>query len=658
MRLNDKQEEAAGHLEGPMLIIAGAGSGKTTVLSHRTKRLIDKGVDPRSIMMLTFTNKAVRGLQQQVTKRVGEEAAEATWISTFHRLGLYITGEADPTLVTLHPAGSRQVLKKIVEGMEVDAEDLDFVRPAKLLSLISLFKSELVLPSYLYDGETLDDYIDSSRVKRMIRDEIGTRGRFDLFRKIYHTYQYILDEYGQMDLDDILLKSVWFLTESQDLLEALQARFRYFMIDEFQDTNRAQYVLAQLLSDHTRHLAIVGDDFQSIYAFRGSDMRNILDFDKHYPDAFTIRLEENYRSTPVILEAANQLIAHNKDQREKTLFTGQEEGEPITGYRGETVQDEAKWVSNEIKRLVEEEGYSYQDIAIFYRSHSDGSLFEVMLPEEEIPFTVVKEGSFFEREEVKDLLAYASFVTDPHDTYSLRRIINTPKRGIGKASVDRIVEAKTDDVDYISLVTEGALPGVKGKSLERIRAFGALLKRLEDGMSKVGVAKWLKACLQISGYDEMVEGLEEGSRREKRIHLDKLVELAGEFEASEDEMTLDDFIERVKRTDVDATLTEDEDFDRVQLLTVHASKGLEFPVVFVVGMKESGFPSPYAASPFAIEEERRICYVAFTRAKDRLYLSYPKKKQEKNEEGEKVEVETTPSRFLNEFDDRLISWNE
>ncbi|KGP71257.1 ATP-dependent helicase [Pontibacillus yanchengensis] len=659
MQLNAEQAEAANYIEGPMLIIAGAGSGKTTVLSHRTKNMVDIGISPNQIMMLTFTNKAVRGLEQQVAKQIGEESASHVWISTFHRLGLHIVGEVDPSLVTLHPAGSRQVLKKITEEMDIKEDNKEFVRPAKLLSLISLFKSELVLPSYLYDGQYLKDFIDSSRVKELIRQHIGTKDRLTLFRTIYHTYQQLLDKHSQMDLDDILLKSVEFFVENKgEILHKLQARFRYFMIDEFQDTNRAQYVLAQMISNHTRNLAIVGDDFQSIYAFRGSDMRNILDFDNHYKDAFTVRLEENYRSTPVILEAANQLISHNEDQREKTLTTNQQEGELITGYKADSVQAEATWVSGEIKKLVNELGFQYRDIAIFYRSHADGSLFEVMFPEEDIPFTVVKEGSFFEREEIKDIMAYASLVVNPHDTFALRRIINTPKRGIGKASVDRIVEAKTEEIDYISLLINGKLPGVKGKSLERAKEFGELAQRLQSGTDKVGVASWLKACLKITGYNVMLEELEEGQRREKQIHLDKLIELASEFEAQDEEMTLHQFIDRLKRTDVDATLTGDEDFDRVQLLTVHASKGLEFPVVFVVGMKEEGFPSPYAYSSFAMEEERRICYVAFTRARELLYLSYPKKKQEKNEEGEKVEIETKPSRFLSEFDSSLIKWEE
>ncbi|MYL32544.1 AAA family ATPase [Pontibacillus yanchengensis] len=656
MQLNAEQAEAAKYIDGPMLIIAGAGSGKTTVLSYRTKNMVGAGIDPKQIMMLTFTNKAVRGLEQQVAKQIGEESASNVWISTFHRLGLHIVGEVDSSLVTLHPAGSRQVLKKITEEMDIKEDNKEFVRPAKLLSLISLFKSELVLPSYLYDGLYLKEYIDSDSVKDLIRQHIGTKDRLELFRSIYQTYQRLLNQHNQMDLDDILLKSVDYLVSGDEVLHKLQSRFRYFMIDEFQDTNRAQYVLAQMLSNHTRNLAIVGDDFQSIYAFRGSDMRNILDFDNHYQDAFTVRLEENYRSTPVILEAANQLISHNEDQREKTLTTNQQEGELITGYKADTIQAEATWVSTEIKRLIHEKGYQYRDIAIFYRSHADGSLFEVMFPEEDIPFTVVKEGSFFEREEIKDIMAYASFVVNPHDTFALRRIINTPKRGIGKASVDRIVEAKTENIDYISLLVNGNLPGVKGKSLERAKEFGEVAQRLQSGIGKVGVARWLKACLKITGYNEMLDQLEDGQRREKQIHLDKLVELASEFEAQDEEMTLHYFIDRLKRTDVDATLTKDEDFDRVQLLTVHASKGLEFPVVFVVGMKEEGFPSPYAYSSFAMEEERRICYVAFTRAKERLYLSYPKKKQEKNEEREKVEVNATPSRFLSEFDSSLIKW--
>lgn len=657
MNLNTKQLEAVRHKEGPLLIIAGAGSGKTTVLSHRVHYLVEQNVQPNNILCVTFTNKAVNELQSRIVKRTGKEG-EKVWVSTFHELSRTILEmfRPEPFSVT-HTAESRQIIKKIIDNMQVNDDLKEFVNPSKIMKVISLLKSELITVDLLEKKPVLHHYVDGVKLKEILEEEVDARNKpqhFKALLSIYKAYEQQLHAIGKIDVDDMLLLAVRMLVENPLSLRQYQQQYTYFMVDEYQDTNRAQYTLIKLLASKTRNLVAVGDDFQSIYKFRGSDIRNILAFDKDYPEAVIIKLEENYRSTKIILEAANQIIAHNKEQKEKTLYTAHETGEKIKYHVAKTSLDEAKHIASEIKKLVQE-GFNYRDIAIFYRNNAESSHFETVFPTEEIPYLITKESSFFERKEIKDVLSYLQFAFDESNEYAFNQCINMPKRGIGKTSVDRFIEQANGN-SLLQVVKNPV--GIKlNKNAEAgAKDFIAIITTIQEKEKQMSVSELISFVLGITNYKESYADLETHLKKEKDDYLKRLLSIAQEMEKENPALNMQTFLSDLSKRDMAEELSEGEEFNKVNLLTIHSSKGLEFPVVFAVGMKEGGFPSKFATTTAAIEEERRLCYVAFTRAMKRLYVSYPSTSLEKDEQNpkEKVEVENKPSRFLSEFESNLL----
>lgn len=657
MNLNKKQIEAVNHINGPLLIVAGAGSGKTTVLSYRATEMKKSNINPENILCVTFTNKAVNELKHRIVNQLGQTEGEKVYISTFHGLGLdilrtYLKKDFSVT----HTHQSRQLVKKIIEEKNDYSDELkNFLKPNTVMKLISLFKSEAVYPEFLYKGEPLKEWIDGKKIKEFLKEEIKTKENYEAFKEIYAKYQKRLHEENLIDVDDILLHTVKLLVKSEKVLNELQERFKYIMVDEYQDTNRVQYILIKLLAEKYKNLAVVGDDFQSIYKFRGSDIRNILNFHNDYPEAKEILLEENYRSTKTILTAANQIIANNPDQKEKELYTSKEQGEKIKYHEAEFALDEAEFVADEIEKLIESGEFDYRDIAVFYRNNADSSVFETVLPKRDIPFAISSDSSFFERKEIKDVLNYLQFILNPTNEFLFTQVINYPKRGVGNTTIARIVQnAKGQDLkEYCKNPVDVKL----NKNAEAgLKFFVKVIEKFQKHKDKVSAHRMIEQLIKDIDYKSTFEDLETYLKKEKEDYLNKLVDISREMEMKKGStMLLEEFLQQLLKTDVDATMTEEE-FNRVNLLTVHSAKGLEFPVVFIVGMKEEGFPSKYAVTDKAIEEERRLVYVAFTRAMKELTVTFPKKSIVKDEENpkEKKEIVNKKSRFLSEFDQNLI----
>lgn len=656
MKLNEKQLEATEHMEGPLLIIAGAGSGKTTVLSHRVKVLVDKGVSPENILCLTFTNKAVKELSGRIKKRVGAVAAENLWVSTFHELARNILNMFyNEQYSVTHTSEPRQMIKKIIEKMPKTEEMNSFLNPSKLVKVIALMKSELITAEFLQEKVLLKEFIDMSRLKEILTEEVETKQNLEALIYVYKAYQSELKAVRKIDVDDMLLLAVKVLVTNPLALPYFHDKYRFMMIDEYQDTNRAQYIMSKLLANKYKNITAVGDDFQSIYKFRGSDIRNILAFDKDYPSAKIIKLEENYRSTKVILQAANELIAHNPEQKQKTLYTSHKEGEKIRLHKANNSLEEARFIASEIKRLVSSKEYAYRDIAVFYRNNAESAYYETVLPNENIPYIITKESSFFERKEIKDILSYLEFALDTTNSFAFKNCINTPKRGIGKVSIDRFVEI-SDGNDLLCLVKNPVGINLNKNATEGVIQFVRVIESIRSKTNIYSVAELIAFIIQETKYKDSFQDLETHLKKEKVDYLKRLINIAREMQEENPQLTADQFLTELSKQDVEEGLSEAEDFDRVNLLTVHSSKGLEFPVVFTVGMKEKGFPSKFATTTKAIEEERRLCYVAITRAKEILYLTYPMYSLEPSEENpkEKVNVTNVPSRFINEFDSTLI----
>jgi DNA helicase-2/ATP-dependent DNA helicase PcrA len=660
MGLNNKQQEAVDHVYGPLLILAGAGSGKTTVLCHRIGEMIEKNIDPDNILAVAFTNKAANEMKKRVSQKVGEEKADRMSISTFHAMCTKILrddGDFFPELQNFQvkaTSSCRQMMKKILEETPLSTgDDPDFFKASSIIRIISLLKNELVGADHLMTGKLEKGFVDLGKIKTILRDEIKETN-FNTFKLVFKKYQDRLKNHNGIDVDDLLYYAAMLLVKNETVLDKYQEKFRFIMVDEYQDTNQAQYIFIKLLAQKYRNIGVVGDDSQSIYGFRGSDIRNILQFTTDYPEALEIKLEQNYRSTKTILEAANQVISNNKEQREKTLFTSNVIGEPIEFFEAEFSTDEAAHIAGKIKELVAS-GYQYKDIAIFYRQNNESSLFEALFPTMNIPFIVSSEAGFFEREEIKDILAYVKFTLNPNDFYSFTRMVNCPKRGIGKTSIDKIAEKSKGKSILEAIQHLDQFDRLNTKTKEGLEDLARVMEILTIDKEVLGASAFLSKLIQVSRYNETFEELENHLKKEKMDYLQKLVTIATELEGTKSSLyTVEQFIYELMKTDVDAQIENEDEFDRVMLSTIHSAKGLEFPIVFIVGMKEMGFPSPYAVGDKAIEEERRLCYVAFTRAKERLFLSYPKQYFLKIDKDNKEIKNNTASRFLSEFDQKYV----
>lgn len=620
--LNDKQREAVYTTDGPVLILAGAGSGKTTVLINRIAYLIGaKNVFPSQILAITFTNKAAAELKSRLETMLGSEG-EMVWASTFHSLCVRILRRdiekiGYPSSFNIFDrADQLTVVKECLKEMGLDDKTYP---PKSVLSSI---------------GRAKDELLDPEALAKSVAGDF----RLEKIAQIYSLYQKKLQKYGSLDFDDIIMLTVKLFAEHEDVLKYYQHRFQYIMVDEYQDTNHAQYKLVSMLADAHKNLCVVGDDDQSIYKFRGANIENILSFEKQYTNAKVVKLEENYRSTQNILDAANNVIKNNLGRKGKSLWTSKGEGEKIKLIKAQNEHDEGQKIAERIDELIRN-GYTYNDFAILYRTNAQSRVIENMLLRNAIPYRVLGGLRFFDRKEIKDILAYMKLINNPSDNVSLKRIINEPKRGIGKKSVE--------DAELLSIQNNTSMFQVCEQSFGKLRAFADMLNEIKQ--NNYSISKMVEVILDKTGYLEALikENTVEATTRIENIK--ELVTDAMEYEKTEeDEPTLAGYLEKISLVaDVD---NYDETQDVVVMMTLHSAKGLEFPVVFIAGMEDGIFPGYQSImSGDELEEERRLCYVGITRAKQILHISHAFSRSLYGSTSY-----NQPSRFLAEIPSELI----
>ncbi|MBE3578562.1 MAG: DNA helicase PcrA [Caldanaerobacter subterraneus] len=626
--LNEQQKEAVTTTEGPLLILAGAGSGKTRVLTHRIAYLIkEKKVSPSNILAITFTNKAAEEMKTRVENLLGYVGD--LWVSTFHSACVRILRRDidklgyDRNFVIFDTTDQKALVQECLK--ELDLSEKQY--PIKMvLNAISSAKDKMVYP---------DDYIDF----------FGDTYRNRKIKEIYKLYQHKLKKINALDFDDIIIKTIELFKENPEILEFYQRKFRYIMVDEYQDTNTPQYCFVNLLAQRHRNLCVVGDDDQSIYGWRGADVRNILNFEKDYPEAKVIKLEQNYRSTKIILEAANHVIDNNVYRKKKSLWTQNKEGEKIVLCELENEREEAEFVIQEIIKLKERENRSFKDFAILYRTNAQSRPFEEALMKVKVPYKVVGALRFYDRKEIKDILAYLRLIVNPYDDISFKRIVNVPRRGIGPATIEALEKvAREKDTSLFFAIEDLKNARNKGSLLQ----FKQFILDLIDKKDAMSVSDLIKYILEQTGYIEELKR-EESEEAEGRIeNLNEFLNAAYEFEESSEDKSLEAFLAGITLvSDIDMT---GDIGESVVLMTLHSAKGLEFPVVFMVGMEEGLFPS-YSSfeDDHELEEERRLCYVGITRSKERLYLTYAR---QRNLYGRSQY--NSYSRFISEIPERLI----
>ena len=604
--LNPMQREAVLSTEGPLLVLAGAGSGKTRVLTHRVAYLIEEmGVAPWNIMAITFTNKAAGEMRERVDRLVSH-GAEAVWVSTFHSscvriLRRHIQYLGFDTDFSIYDTDDQKtVMKQVIKALELDPKQY---RERALLSQISAAKDQLISPEE-FELNAAGDY----RLRQTAR--------------IYREYQNQLKKNNALDFDDLIVKAVELLEESREVREYYQERFKYVMVDEYQDTNYAQFKLVSLLAGKYRNLCVVGDDDQSIYRFRGADIKNILSFEETFPGAKVVRLEQNYRSTGHILHAANEVIRHNEGRKEKKLWTENGEGEKVRFRQYDQAYEEADGVVKEIR----DGGWDYKDCAVLYRTNAQSRLLEEKCLLYNIPYRLVGGVNFYQRREIKDILSYLKTIANGRDDLAVMRIINVPKRGIGAASVNRaeIFASANGYSMYSALARVKAIPGM-GRAAGKIQEFVDLIEDFREKLSagEYDLAGLIEDVLERSGYRASLEEEGEVEAQTRLENIEELVNKAAAYEAAAEEPSLGAFLEEVALV-ADVDTMEDTD-DRVTLMTLHSAKGLEFDNVWMCGMEDGLFPSMMAINSedpvSAIEEERRLCYVGITRARKRLTLT-------------------------------------
>ena len=624
--LNPVQWEAVTHTEGPLLIVAGAGSGKTRVLTHRVAHLIQEhGVSPFEILAITFTNKAADEMKHRVGALVGP-VAEKMWVSTFHAACVRILRrDADrlgyPKQFTIYDqADANRLTGYVIRDLGLDPKRFP---PRSIHATISSAKN---------DGLSAGQYADRAQV--IFERKIG---------EIFTEYQARLLRAGAMDFDDLLSNTVELLRRNPDLLEHYQRRFKHVMVDEYQDTNTVQNELVLLLTKQHRNVCVVGDGDQSIYRFRGADMRNILEFENAFPDVTVVVLEQNYRSTQTILDAANAVIANNLGRKPKELWTDRGDGHPIVRYHGDDEVDEAQWVTREIARLHDGGDHRWGDVAVFYRTNAQSRVLEEHLARHGVPYKVIGGTRFYDRREIKDALAYLKAVINPTDEVSVKRVLNNPKRGVGDSSVGKLdAYASARGLSFIDALRRSDDAGVGGKAAKGIEQFLFLLESVADLAADDKPAPLLEALLERSGY---LDELRAERTIESEGRLENLAELVGSAQEAE---SIDVFLEQVSLvSDADEI---DGDDSQVVLMTIHAAKGLEFPAVFIMGLEDGVFPHLRSiGDPDELEEERRLAYVALTRAQERLYLTHAWSRTLYG--GTQY---NPPSRFLDEIPERLV----
>ena len=637
-KLNEPQREAVYHTDGPLLILAGAGSGKTRVLTHRIAYLIEeRNVNPWNILAITFTNKAAGEMRERVDSLVGF-GSESIWVSTFHSMCVRILRRFIDRLgydnrFTIYDTDDQKTLMK--EVCKKVAIDTKVFKERSLMSAISSAKNELILP---------DEF------------ELNAGGDFAKLKiaKVYREYEAQLKANNALDFDDLLVKTVQLLQTQPDVLENYQERFRYIMVDEYQDTNTVQFQLVRLLAGKYRNLCVVGDDDQSIYKFRGANIRNILDFEHEFSDACVIKPEQNYRSTGNILNAANRVIANNKGRKEKTLWTANGEGELVHLRQFDTGYDEADFIAEDIKKEVRA-GASYNDHAVLYRTNAQSRLLEEKFVAMNVPYKIVGGVNFYARREIKDLLAYLKTIDNGMDDIAVRRIINVPKRGIGLTTINRIQESAAERGlgFYETLMAPELIPGI-GRSAAKLDSFAALIEYFKGLTGQMSITDLLREVIEKTGYMESLDSEDKEDAQARKENIDELINKAAAYEeAAEDRdepATLSAFLEEVALVaDIDSL---DEEQDYVVLMTLHSAKGLEFPHVYLAGMEDGLFPSYMTITSDDrddLEEERRLCYVGITRAEQELTLTCARRRMVRGEtQYNKI------SRFIKEIPAELL----
>jgi len=644
-QLNEAQRAAAAHMNGAMMVIAGAGSGKTRVLAYRIANLVQSGIDPFNILALTFTNKAAKEMKERIGKLVGDQEARNIWMGTFHSIFARILRiECDrinyPRDFTIYDTtDAKSLVKDIIKEMGLDDK---IYKPGTVYNRISSCKNNLISPQdYLKDVDLIADDRQTGKPK---------------MAEIYAKYDMRLFKSGAMDFDDLLFKTNVLLRDFPEVLHRYQHKFQFILVDEYQDTNFAQYLIVKQLGAVHENVCVVGDDAQSIYAFRGANIQNILNFRRDYPEFAMYKLEQNYRSTKVIVEAANSIISKNKDQIKKQVWTDNEQGQPIRVHKAATDNDEGNFVSNQIFITKQEKGAAFKDFAILYRTNAQSRAFEEALRKLNIPYRIYGGLSFYQRKEIKDLLAYFRLTCNPNDEEALKRVINYPTRGIGKTTLDKLVVGAAErEISIWDMIARSQEVGVSGAALNKIMEFVTMIKSFQVDLnlknaydlghhiaSHSGLLKDLYADRTPEGvarYDniqELLNGMKEFSDRK-------------ELENSESIASLSDFLIDVALL-TDADNVDDGDNDKVSMMTIHGAKGLEFPYVNIVGMEENLFPSQLSLnSREEMEEERRLFYVAITRAEKRATLSYALSRYRW---GQLSYCE--PSRFIEEIDEQYL----
>ena len=631
--LNPMQKEAVLATEGPVLVLAGAGSGKTRVLTHRFAYLVeDKGISPYNILAITFTNKAAREMKERIEELLGD-CYRGLWVSTFHSACVRILrAEIDKlgfekNFVIYDTADQQVVIKECFKELDLDEEQ---IQPRMVLGAIGRAKDRLIGPDD-YTSEFGDDFANKK------------------ISELYKMYQGKLRGNNALDFDDLIMKAVQLFQTNPVILRYYQNKFKYILVDEFQDTNMAQYSLVSLLAREHGNLCVVGDDDQSIYGWRGADIRNILGFEEDFPDARVIKLEQNYRSTKNILDAANMVVANNESRKAKELWTDKHNGEIIQYYQGNNEYDEADFIATTIERLSNDEDRPYFHFAVLYRTNAQSRVIEEMLMKSAIPYRIYSGTRFYDRKEIKDILAYLRTVENPVDDVSVKRIVNVPKRGIGAKSMERF-ERYADENDenfFTALLNVNKIREQSARVKSQTNKFTDLIMSLREKRNEMAVTDIVEKIYEESKYIDTLRAEDKVEANARIENLEEFLSLTKDFDENAEEKTLGEFL---ARTSLETTMDENEDeINTVSLMTLHSAKGLEFPVVFISGMEEGIFPSYMSICENNEEEERRLCYVGITRAEERLYMSHAEQRTLYGRTNRNA-----ISRFMREIPEKLI----
>ncbi|MYL50521.1 DNA helicase PcrA [Halobacillus litoralis] len=637
--LNTEQREAVTHTEGPLLIMAGAGSGKTRVLTHRIAYLLsEKDVAPRNILAITFTNKAAREMKERVESLVGKDG-EKIWMSTFHSMCVRILRRDidrigyDRNFSILDSSDQLSVIKQVLKEINLDPKKWD---PRAMLGAISNSKNELM---------TAEDY--EKQANNMHEEQIA---------QIYKGYQKKLRKNQSLDFDDLIMQTLRLFDEVPEVLESYQRRFQYIHVDEYQDTNHAQYQLVKHLASRYQNLCVVGDSDQSIYAWRGADIQNILNFESDYPKARTILLEQNYRSTELILDAANNVIDKNSGRKPKRLWTDNKGGEKIHYHQAGTEREEGLFVTDKIEDLVRQGKFRYQDVAILYRTNAQSRTIEETFVKAGVPYQMIGGTKFYDRKEIKDMLAYLRLIANPNDDLSFQRVVNEPKRGVGKTSMDKMLAYAADhDISLYEAAAEVDFVGVSAKAAKAIMGFRKMIQTWAEQQEFLSATDMVQEVIDKTGYEEMLMNEKSIEAQSRLENIEEFKSVTKNFEENAEDKTLVAFLTDLALiADIDSMNEDPSSDDTVTLMTLHSAKGLEFPVVFLIGMEENVFPHSRALmEEEEMEEERRLAYVGITRAEKELFISHAKMRTLYGR------TNMNPiSRFIHEIPEELVEGKE